>query len=328
MKHFLKTVGMSVVMAAGLVACGGGGDDSGSKPPPDLSGVIDNVKKVEALSVAQTGVYATVFLGSEDTGEALGSVKSLLSFLSTNTVGNVPATVVPCTNAAGKGSGTFTYSATLSGLRTMGLGQGDKVNISFSNCKIGESNFLFNGAIESTIQSPVENIDAPNWALNYDIKIIQLSVKKNTMLPTIFEGFVSAGLKVVASNNGTLKLSIPTGKYLSITKSGAVIKYNAGISYLETGNLDFTGTATRKLDGDIAVTQAGKTIAFSIATPTPLAGSLTSDGLFGATAGVIDVKNATTGTATSTTFSSSKAVISGSSFSSFDSSWADLAKAL
>jgi hypothetical protein len=269
-------------------------------------------------------VYATQFLATEQTGAVVTAINSVLIAQSNLNMGNVTSTVMPC-GLAGS-SGSYTYSVTKAVPR-LGLGAGDKLTTTFTNCRPGDSKFVLNGTAESIAQYPMASLINSNYEVNYQIKLIDLSVKKDLIDPVIFEGIVNTVWKTVGSNIN-LRLAVPTGQSLTLTNKDIAIQYKTGAALVVIENIDFSGVASHKLDGDIAFTKAGKTTALSVTTPKPLSGDISSTGAFNVTSGMIDAKDIGNGDTTSTTFDATKAVITakigGIAVTPFNSSWLDL----
>jgi hypothetical protein len=328
MKHFLKTVGMSVVMAAGLVACGGGGDDSGSKSTPptteDVARVLQALKQGEALTTAKTGVYAVNLAGSNEVFGFTGYLSGIIIRISNTVGGSIPAAVKSCAQD-GKGSGSYTVSTTKLIPRLLGLDSGDKLKITFNKCNTVSSgvSFIFDGDIEVTVQNKLAGLPlaAENVDLSYETKLTGFSIQTDSATPKTIEGVANLGFKSVsAPSSFTFKFNVPAGQRFIMGSGENSVEYKNGASFTLYG----TQIVNYKLDGDIAFTKSGKTTAFVISTPTPISGADSSAATFVATSGVIDVKDATTGKSALATLSSTKAVISGSDFSAFDSSWGEL----
>jgi hypothetical protein len=320
MNFFLKTVGMGVVTAAGLVACGGGGDDANVNQAP--------MSQVAVKSIAHQGLRAIRISTNDDLGILVSLLTEYFITFSNSGTSSDSFPDVPCL-INGQGSGSYSINLQKINTNQAGINFGDKLLISYNNCNYSDSKILYNGTIEVIAKNRMFGLSDEAFNTNYDVSLKRFFIQQGTIAPTTFNGIFNVSFRA-DSTSTDFKLTAPIDNGFTLNQEGNSIEYKKGAVFQATREAagDSTKYRTRKLDGEFVVTTAGKTTRFSVSTPIPLSEKkiATSVDEFAATAGTMDVTDLDSGVTTSTTFSDTKAVIRTGGVS-YDSTWAALSAA-
>jgi hypothetical protein len=294
-------VGASLLMALVLSACGGGGDAGSPEPANGTKYTQDDIK-----SVAAAGLVPATFILT-DNGAGIGVLGGFLVSRTSQTGGSTGPVVESCV-VNGNGHGSLTYSVTKSAFRT-GFAAGDQVVVTFNDCDRG-GGIVNNGTATFTATNNLANLSTASFDYGVDVRMTNFSARYRSSLAT-FDGVATLITKFLSSNLSlTQKLAVPAGQTLRVTLNNQVLEYAGGAS-VSIALVSIPNSATTRLDGDVKVTNAGKTVALSASTPITLSGSTNAAGQFLATSGTIAVKDTARNIATSTTVSGNNTSVSG-----------------
>lgn len=167
-----------------------------------------------------------------------------------------------------------------------------------------------NGTATFTATNNLANLSTSSFDYGVDVKLTNFSARYRSSLAT-FDGVATLTTKFVSSNLSLAqKLTVPANQTLRVVLNNQTLEYAGGASVSIT-TVALPNSATARMDGDVKVTSAGKTVALSVSTPITLSGNTTNAGQFLATSGTITVKDTARNIATSTNVSGTNASVSG-----------------
>lgn len=294
-------VSASIVTAFALSACGGGGDAGSPASGAGTKYTQDDIK-----SVAAAGLVPATFILT-DNGAGVGVLGGFLVSRTSQPGGSTGPVVESCA-VNGNGRGSLTYSVTKSAFRT-GFAAGDQVAVTFNDCDRG-GGIVNNGTATFTATNNLANLSTSSFDYGVDVKLTNFSARYRSSLAT-FDGVATLTTKFVSSNLSLAqKLTVPANQTLRVVLNNQTLEYAGGASVSIT-TVALPNSATARMDGDVKVTSAGKTVALSVSTPITLSGNTTNAGQFLATSGTITVKDTARNIATSTNVSGTNASVSG-----------------